>query len=173
MSFFEQTLKVDRIMSVEQAQRHYQIDPFEFRNILCVQHFLSTTNYSQSHNKYTFITFEPKLVHFRGFRLRHLAGITEMRHLLDAPIEQWKNRADRENALSIPDAIWKKGYVEIPIEYDTGSYSLKQLKTKLFDFDVKYRNQIWGTPSKKRQEKLQALMEQGQYIGQVLKAEWW
>jgi Replication-relaxation len=173
MTTFEDILSKDRIMSLGQCQRHYGIDPGTLKKVHLIHSFLSKTNYSRSHERFAFVTLEPELTRFRGFRLRHLAGVTEMRHLLQAPQEHWQNHADKENALKVPDGIWQLGQQRIAIEFDTGSYSITQLKHKMFYFDTYYEQQIWGTPSLKRKGKLEALLLRFDYKGSVLLAEWW
>ena len=73
--------------------------------------------------------------------LRHLAGITAMRHALGANADDWENHADRAAAPLIPDALWTPPEDHplaggtVAIEYDAGSYDPQRVYDKLSEFE--------------------------------------
>jgi len=86
--------------------------------------------------------------------LRHLAGTTAMRLNIKVNTEHWTNDADRPLALLIPDGYWADNKTPpVPIEYDAGSYSQRDVTSKALEFD-KYGLQLWGTASKTRQKRI-------------------
>jgi len=86
--------------------------------------------------------------------LRHLAGTTAVRLSVKAHAEHWSNDADRPLSLLMPDGYWAdQKSPPVPIEYDAGSYSQRDVISKALEFD-KYGLQLWGTASKTRQKRI-------------------
>jgi Replication-relaxation len=169
-------LQRDKVMSLGQCLHHYNVTRSELdKQFILKEDFLSETNYTRHSSRFTFVCRDKKTAQRQGSSLRHLAGVTEMRLLLKADPLSWRNQGGRVNSLLIPDGIWHQGRTKIAIEYDTGSYSKEQLEQKISAYQRHYLQQIWGTPSVKRLEKLNAMFLEaglGEWA-QVLYAPWW
>jgi len=105
--------------------------------------------------------------------LRHLAGTTAIRLDIKANSEHWTNEADRPLSLQIPDGYWEDHKSPpVPIEYDAGSYSQRQVISKAREFD-KYGLQLWGTASKTRQKRLTEWIHTLRVSYVVKYVPWW
>lgn len=105
--------------------------------------------------------------------LRHLAGTTAIRLNIKAKPEHWTNEADRPLSLLIPDGYWEdQKSPPVPIEYDAGSYSQRDVISKALEFD-KYGLQLWGTASMTRQKRISEWIH-ALRVGYVVKyVPWW
>jgi Replication-relaxation len=174
MTFFRTDLARDKAITLGQCLRHYGLTKKDLnKEVTLVKGFLSKTNYSRLSSPYYFATLDKKVGAYHPDQLRHLAGVAEMRHALRVPVTQWASSAGRTNATLIPDGVWTRGQERIAIEYDTGSYSWKDLHRKTNEYAHKYGEQIWGTPSKQRKVVLEELLGERGYRGTVLLCLWW
>jgi hypothetical protein len=167
-------LVVDKVLSLGQCERHYGLIPKHLdRDLYRKTVFVKQTNYSRRAQRHTFVTANGKTRDLQKSMLRHLAGVAELRRILDAPADEWSSSAERQNALLVPDGVWRRGKDHIAVEYDTGSYSDFQLYKKITRYRRKYDAQVWGTPSTKRQQLLSELLQKYDCEGSVFLAYWW
>src|SRR5690606_4289527 len=48
--------------------------------------------------------------------------VTAMRHVLQAPVEEWSNRGERLGRRNLPDGVWEAPDGQVAIEYDASGY---------------------------------------------------
>jgi hypothetical protein len=172
----DKALERDKVMSLGQCLRHYGLHKSDLRKrFILKEEFLAETNYSRHERTHLFVCRDEKIALHRGPALRHLAGLTEMRLMLKADPLSWHNHAERVNELLTPDGVWHLKEQKVATEYDTGSYSLTQLKAKMKSYRRRYTHQVWGTPSARRVEKLESLFADLGLEDRavVLHAPWW
>lgn len=108
----------------------------------------------------------PRLERASSNTLRHLAGLAEVRRLLEAR-EGWRVALHADGYK--PDALWGS----VAVEYDAGEYSPKTLRVKLGAYES-YPAQVWGTVSETRRRRILRYAEEMgiQNLAQVLVAPW-
>lgn len=160
LSQLAQDLKTDKVMAMRLATHHYQL-----------------TRRQISQEGFNIIKMPMQLVYGRQGNdnirpvelllndqyatrtpsapaLRHLAGTTAIRLNIKAHSGHWTNDADQPLSLLIPDGYWADNETPpVPIEYDAGSYSQRDVINKALEFD-KHGLQLWGTASRTRQKRI-------------------
>lgn len=145
-------LEVDKALTKAQLLRHYrlQLEDVPTKTFYTVEHSLSPTKGSGSPQLNTFVCSSSTIARRRGRKLQHLAGVTEMRHLLGAHTADWRNNADDSNGEGEEDGEWRSPQGRTAIEYDIGSYSTKYILNKAHSLRWKgYDSIIWGCPSER------------------------
>jgi hypothetical protein len=106
-----------------------------------------------------FLLNEGDLLHADGAVLRHLSGVASMRFVLRVPPSMGVWQADRDpvHPTATPDALWKKGYELLAIEYDVG-YPKVQVREKLARFLQAYDSVVWGVPTPLRRSLVRTLI---------------
>ena len=169
-------LECDKVMSLKRCLERYDLQYKDLdKSIPLASEFLAGTNYQRGSDVYTFVCFNATYSSLKGWQLRHLAGVTEMRFLLGAKTNEWSNKARKGQALLVPDGVWTHGCERIALEYDTGSYADKQLNDKIAAYAATYAAQIWGSPSHTRVARLEEKFK-AEGLGdsaRVLYATWW
>lgn len=165
-------LEVDRVLSEGQLIRHYGCVVADLsQNAFVFSAYLAPTHHSMSYGKFQFVTLERKVTALAASAIRHLAGVAEMRRLLNAPREQWRCQTRISFASEQPDALWERPEGDIAIEYDAGSYSPQQIRQKVYSFKH-FKGQIWGSPSQRRVNHLDSfLQEAGETVASIF-APW-
>ena len=145
-------LEVDKAMTETQLLRHYglRLEALPTGTVYTVEHSLSPTKGSGNPQLNTFVCSSSTIARRRGRKLQHLAGVTEMRHLLGAHTEDWRNNADDSNGEGEEDGEWRSPYGRVAIEYDIGSYATRYILNKARSLRWKgYDSIIWGCPSER------------------------
>ena len=167
-----EALEADKALSLGQCQRHWSIDQQDLGllGFLTVETRVGLTRH-QSPRPVVFVCSSPSIARLHPNQLRHLAGVAEMRHLLEASPDCWHSEAEREKALLYPDAVWQTPEGSVAVEFDAGSYSPRQIEQKMWRFARGHVAQVWGTPSAVRQARLRRRLKE---LGgaEVLLARW-
>ena len=145
-------LEVDKTITEVQLVQHYDLHLKDLPTgtFKSVEYSLSPTKGSGSPKLNTFVCNAPAIARRRGRKLQHLAGVTEMRHLLGARTVDWKNNADDSNGEGEEDGVWRSPRGLVAIEYDIGSYSTKYILNKARSLSFKgYTRLIWGCPTER------------------------
>lgn len=165
-------LEVDKALSEGQFTRHFGINIDQLsKPFLTFDAYLAPTHHSTSYRQIRFVTLERKITCLSANALRHLAGVAEMRWLLEVSRDQWQSEAQAAFASEVPDAIWHCAQGDIAIEYDAGSYSPTKITSKIFAFKH-YYDQIWGSPSQRRVEHLKTFLQQAERYTLPILAQW-
>ena len=143
-----QALEVDQVLTERQVFRHYDttLETCRDAGLTVTKAFIAPTARSSSKRWVNFVSLEP--LELEGFELRHLAGIAEMRHVLQAKPRDWQVLGHA--AETSPDAVWQRGLEVWAVEYDAGSYTLKTVARKARAFAVGFDGQVWGVASSER-----------------------
>ena len=95
---------------------------------------------------------------FQPFEFRHLAGVAEARHHLQADARDWQ--VIQHAAQTSPDASWQRGIETWAVEFDAGAYSRATVLEKAQAFRAGFDGQVWAVSSSQRQDTLQGWLEQ-------------
>ena len=170
----ERDLQVDKALSEAQLERHYGVRlgdlPGTFHT---VQHSLSPTKGSAQPALVTFVCTSRRVAKRQGRKLQHLAGLTEMRHLLGARTETWVSYADASHGVAEADGEWDSPDGRIAVEYDIGSYSTAYILEKAHSLERKgYTRLVWGCPSERLVKSRQKTLSEIGLEARVLYAPW-
>jgi hypothetical protein len=154
----ERSLEVDHALSERQIRRHHGLTLEDCRKagLTITEAFIAPSARSSRRCAVNFVSLEG--LKLEGFEWRHLAGIAEMRHVLQAEARDW--RVLGHAAHTSPDAIWTRGLEVWAIEYDAGAYTLKTVARKARAFDAGFDGQIWGVPSRERAKTIESVLPQ-------------
>ena len=152
MRALEGALKVDVALSVAQVRRYHDLSLDQCRDagLSIVEAFIAPTARSSRRRWVSFVSLEP--LNLEGFELRHLAGVAEMRCVLQAEPQDWKVLGHA--AQTSPDAVWQRGSETWAVEYDAGAYTMKTVTRKARAFEAGFDGQIWGVGSSERAQVL-------------------
>ncbi len=165
-------LEVDKVLSEGQVVRHYGCSLAAVpTDILIFNAYLAPTHHSMSYQEVHFVALAHKLTRLSAASLRHLAGVAEMRRLLNAPREEWRSQPRAGFTSEHPDAVWESPAGPVAIEYDAGSYSPQKIIQKINGFR-RFERQIWGSPSLRRVEHLNAFLENAGEFASSIFATW-
>lgn len=169
-------LEVDRVLPAVMAFRRYRVTQKAAKEvgILVTRRSLERSAELGGKIYVAFLTLEDELasLKYAATRLRHLAGVTAMRHSLDAPVEAWRNRAGALGRGRQPDGTWQSKDGVAAIEYDAGGYDNDEVILKGASFDRQYDRQVWGAATSARVKKLRVLLEPYE-TAEVVLAPWW
>jgi len=169
-------LEVDRVVPALMGRALYRVSGTAARSVGIVETVRSlerTAELGGSRNV-AFWTLEDALADplYAATRLRHLAGVTAMRHVLRAPIEDWSNRGERLARRNVPDGVWNALEGKVAIEYDASGYSPDTVISKGWVFERAFVRQVWGAATPARVERLRLLLQPYEGVSVVL-APWW
>ncbi|NJK44432.1 MAG: hypothetical protein HC933_09240 [Pleurocapsa sp. SU_196_0] len=102
----------------------------------------------------SFVTLEPDAR--AGHALRHLVGVAELRHRLQARVGDW--RVQEYGAIITPDAEWHRGSSRIAVEFDASRYALATVHEKAQYFRNAFDGQVWAVSSQTRRNSLTAVL---------------
>lgn len=172
-------LETDKVIAMALATHHYQVTRREIRqegfNILNMPMQLVYGRQGAENVQGVELLLNDQYATKRPSApaLRHLAGTTAVRLSIRAHSEHWANDADRPLSLLIPDGYWAdQKSPPVPIEYDAGSYSQRDVISKALEFD-KYGLQLWGTASKTRQKRITEWIHALRVSYVVKYVPWW
>lgn len=175
-------LVVDRVIGASAARAHYGVskERAAAAGLLVRELWLGRTARSKvaEEPRPTVIVSprEKRLLTARESTLRHLAGVTATRLHVGAPAAAWRNEGGAPLALLEPDGYWQRPDVHEgavwAIEYDTGSYSSKQVRQKMLEFRRTHGYQVWGVASEKRVPLVERLRLGTDSPGQVHYVPW-
>ena len=147
-------LATDRIISLAQVKRHYNLDKedLSISGLKLHAEYIALTATRKRHPLVEFVTLtkDRSVRRKRAPELRHLAATAELRHLVGAAPEDWTVVRDGIADASLPDARWEhpKGY-SVAIEYDAGSYPVSRIVEKTETWRAEASEQIWGSNSRR------------------------
>jgi len=169
-------LEVDRVIPGRMAFELYRVTQKAARGVGILARRRSLERSAELGGKIdvTFLTLEDELasLKYAATRLRHLAGVTAMRHVLDAPVGAWRNRGGALGRGRQPDGTWECEDGLVAIEYDAGGYDNDEVILKGASFDRQYDGQVWGAATPARVEKIKLLLEPYE-TAEVVLAPWW
>lgn len=169
-------LEVDRVIPAPMAFRLYRVTQKAAGSvgIRVVRRSLERSAELAGAFGVSFLTFEDALAspRYGAPRLRHLAGVTAMRHAVNAPVALWRNRGGALGRGRQPDGFWESATGVVAIEYDAGGYDNDEVIMKGGSFDRQYVGQVWGAATPARVEKLRRLLEPYD-SAEVVLAPWW
>lgn len=100
-------LEVDRVVPAAMGRALYRVSWAAAKRVGVAQtvRTLERTAELGGAREVAFWVLEDELADplYAATRLRHLAGVTAMRHVLRVPVEQWSNRAERLARRNLPD----------------------------------------------------------------------
>jgi hypothetical protein len=142
-------LECDGVLTAEQVRRHYRCTLKQLlqHNVKVATVPVTATRYATRVHKVRFATLEKRLLSLPGTGLRHLAGLAELRHHLEAEPESWNRSEGLAHGKGRPDALWQRGELKLAIEFDAGGYSEKKIVKKMLAFRAWSDEQVWGTAS--------------------------
>lgn len=169
-------LEVDRVIPARMAFKLYRVTQKAARGvgIRVVRRSLERSAELGGKMDVSFLTLEDDLasLKYAATRLRHLAGVTATRHVLDAPVEAWSNRGGALGRGRQPDGTWESEEGLVAIEYDAGGYDNDEVIMKGGSFGRQYDGQVWAAATPARVEKLRLLLEPYE-SAEVVLAPWW
>lgn len=169
-------LEVDRLVPALMGRALYRVSGPAAKSVGIVETVRSlerTAELGGSRNV-AFWTLEDALAdpRYAATRLRHLAGVTAMRHVLGEPIEAWSNCGEQLGRRNVPDGVWSTPDGKVAIEYDASGYSPDTVIAKAWVFEGAYARQLWGAATPARVARLRVLLEPYESACVVL-APWW
>jgi len=169
-------LEVDRLVPALMGRARYRVSGSAAKSVGIVETVRSlerTAELGGSRNV-AFWTFEDALRDplYAATRLRHLAGVTAMRHVLGALVEEWSNRGERLARRNLPDGVWDAPEGKVALEYDAAGYSPDTVIAKAWVFERNFEAQVWGAATPARVAKLRVLLQPYEGASVVL-APWW
>jgi len=169
-------LEVDRVVPALMGRALYRVSGTAARSVGIVETVRSLERTAElgGPRNVVFWTLEDLLTDplYAATRLRHLAGVTAMRHVLGAPVEEWSNRGERLARRNLPDGNWNAPEGKIALEYDAAGYSPDTVIAKAWVFERNYLAQVWGAATPARVAKLRKLLQPYEGASVVL-APWW
>lgn len=169
-------LEVDRLVPALMGRALYGVSGTAAKSVGVVElvRSLERTAELGGARNVAFWTLEDALASplYAAARLRHLAGVTAMRHVLRAPVEEWSNRGERLGRRNMPDGVWNALEGKVAIEYDASGYHSDTVLAKGWVFERNFERQVWGAATLARVEKLRLLLEPYDEASVVL-APWW
>lgn len=158
VSDLERDLETDLALSERQVVRHYglTLEACRESGLIVQSVFVAPTVHRKATREVNFVLLE--LRDFAPFELRHLAGIAETRHRLQADPRDWQ--VIQHAAQTSPDASWQRGNETWAVEFDAGAYSRTTVLEKAQAFQAGFDGQIWACSSNTRQNTLQGWLEQ-------------
>ena len=171
----EHDLQADKAITLAQLRRHYGLLLGELsqKKIFTAEHSLSPTKGSSSPTLITFVCSTRRVARRQGRKLQHLAGLAEMRHLLNACVEDWISHADASHGVAEADGEWSSSEGRVAVEYDIGSYSTDYILTKALSLEVKgFDRLVWGCPSERLVKSRQETLERVGIPTEILYAPW-
>jgi hypothetical protein len=167
-------LECDGVLTAEQLRRHHQCLLKQIKRaggkVATVP--VTATRYATCVHTVRFVTLETRLLSLPGTELRHLAGLAELRALLDAPTTAWTRHEGLAHSKGRPDALWHEGEQTKAIEFDAGGYSQTKLLKKMLAFRAWSDEQVWGSASQAHAERIQSVAEKSFTPVRVLVVAW-
>jgi ParB-like chromosome segregation protein Spo0J len=175
---FQHSLKKDLAVTVSQALRHHAVGSDDMKQMELIGAVeLVTMSVSESkradiRHQVTFVCQpgELKLIERPNWRLRHLAALAEIRHVLQAIPENWdlrtlENPRDHNGnflSMEIPDAIWRSPIGKVAIEFDAGGHAATELRKKIqaYSSSREWQHQWWFAPTAVRAMNILGLFEE-------------
>ncbi len=154
----EHALACDLALTTSLVARFYGLQPqaLEPAGFTMTTHALAPTARSRDSalRDVTFVTLE---VDARaGHAMRHLVGVAEVRHRLQARTQDWK--VHEYGAIITPDAVWQRNSSRIAVEFDASRYALSTVHEKATYFRNAFDGQVWAVSSETRQNSLTAVL---------------
>ncbi len=170
---FIKALRCDGVLSSAQLKAYFNATR---RDVLMAKGYAipartSYTYYGVRAKRYVFYSLSKRYCFDRPNDLRHLAGLAAMRHMLDAPEDQWSIPQTNQRKYGVPDGVWKYGERRLAIEFDAGGYSKTQVVEKAFNFSS-YHEQVWGTQVPGRKKYLEGILGTLGVTYNVLDVQW-
>lgn len=159
-------LAFDLVMSRSQLQRHYGLQSEDLEGVPYVMDYLLPINsaVAQEHKVHFFLA-RKRQRYWSGPTLGHSAATSEMRRLQGIPADPraWtlgsRGKAEGKLHYEEPDAVAHTSQGDVPMEYDTGSYTMRTIENKLQTYqDRGFLRPCWGVPSARRYSRLQPLI---------------
>lgn len=140
-------LAVDLAWSEGQVRRWGLVPPEE---AVRVEGYLGLTYYRKEEP----VAFwaHPSVARYPLTALRHLAGLAEMRLLLEAPPDPrvWRVSPRPRHPVEEPDGVWLTPEGPVALEYDAGAYARARVRAKGEAFALRFVGQVWGAPVPER-----------------------
>jgi hypothetical protein len=167
-------LECDGVLTAEQLRRHYRcsLKLLYQTGAKTATVPVTATRYGTCVYTVRFVAVEKRLLFLPGTQLRHLAGLGELRHLLNVAPECWSRSEGLVHSKGRPDALWLHGGLATAIEFDAGGYSEKKLAKKMLAFRAWSGDQIWGSASKQHAELIREVAEQTFTEARILVSRW-
>lgn len=167
-------LECDGVLTAEQLRRHHGCLLKQIRRVggKIATVPVTQTRYGIRIYKVRFVTLEKRLLSLPGTELRHLAGLAELRAMLNTPTTEWTRHDGLARSKGRPDALWRKGEKTIAIEFDAGGYSEKKLVKKILAFRAWADEQMWGSASEAHAEFIQNVAQKSFTPARVLVVDW-
>lgn len=165
-------LRIDRVATLKQSETYYQLGraQLEAAEFFVFERLVGVTRHSKV-RPCLFVADSEAVLDLGENALRHLAGVTEIRHRLGAEPTAWRSAADASFALLRPDALWRTPEGVVAIEFDAGSYDPGQLRSKVDAFSG-FAGQVWGAASKARAAHLSRFLERATNDALALHISW-
>lgn len=174
---FRADLDVDQVISAEQLRRHYMLRPQDLKNVRYVEAIMHPVQGRVSLEvKTRFYLASAALQYQDDTALGHLAGVGEMRRTMNVQADKsFQLNPKRRLARDAPDAVYHSTYGPVAFEFDTGTYTLSTVQSKLESYVQQgYLQTIWGTANHRRVPTIEGIMEREEGAkGQVILSEWW
>jgi hypothetical protein len=167
-------LECDGVLTAEQLRRHPGCLLKQIRRVggKIATVPVTQTRYGIRIYKVRFVTLEKRLLSLPGTELRHLAGLAELRAMLNALTTTWTRQEGLTHRKGRPDALWRDGEKTIAIEFDAGGYSEKKLVKKMLAFRSWSDEQVWGSASEAHAELIQNIAEKTFTPARILVVDW-
>ncbi len=174
---FSADLEVDQVISAEQLHRHYMLHPDDLKNVRYVEAIMHPVHGRVSLEiKTRFYLTSSALQYQDDTALGHLAGVGEMRRTMNVPADKsFQLNPKRRLARDAPDAVYHSTYGPVAFEFDTGTYTLSTVQSKLESYVQQgYLQTIWGTANHRRVPTIEGIMQREEGVkGKVILSEWW
>lgn len=161
-----QALETDLTLTAGQLWHYHRVSPAEARamGLYTFTDVISPTGKSYAFQPVRVFTHLKRVVRKRPLGLKILLGLAEMRHRLGVPPHAWELFMKRRlEPGANPRALYRptpdaEGLVAVV--YDTGKWVLSDQARRAAVLGGRYSAQVWGTPSLKRQKRLEEMLRQ-------------
>lgn len=156
---FRQALEVDGVLAEQQLWRYFGLKPADLEAVPSVEAQVRPIHSRPGYVVRTRFHLRQSRLQYRDWStLSHAAGTAEMRLLKGIapnPAHYRSNGLMGRKTSNKPDAIYYGEFGPEALEYDTGSYTMGVIESKLSAFrDSGYDSVIWGVPAPERQARL-------------------
>lgn len=172
---FRSDLQMDKVIAETQLHRHYGLKHEDLTGVPFVESLLRPMHANSNLEIHTRLYLAARgLGSKNDVGLMHLVGVGEMRRMLGViDPAQWVVSTAGRHRTEEPDAVWKRGWQTVAIEYDSGHYKLTLVLRKLAGFqDRGMHETVWGVPSARRAKYL-VENTYGRMTQVPLVTEWW
>lgn len=164
-------LAVDQVMTHTQLHRHYGLCPQDLEGVPYVEDYVLPIHSAVAQEyRMTFFLRRKRQRFWDATKLGHAAFTAETRRVLGVPADPASWSAEPRGALRYeePDALWHRPFGDVPVEVDTGSYTMSKIGDKLQTFrDRDFLRPCWAVPSPRRARRLDGLID-----ANVMLVEW-